>query len=133
MNYWNAGDWIGIGPGAHGRFTKPASNHTNFQRIGTATRRSPNGWLQAVKTKGHGINTQTNDSASAFAEIIMMGLRLTDGLEIQQIEKICGPRSDWLDNDAMMQMIAAGWLDEISVMKKVWLKDYVQRYPVVYA
>ena len=112
MNYWRAADWIGIGPGAHGRFTITADNSTNLQRVGTATRRSPVGWLQAVKTQGHGIDTHTHDAADAFAaEMIMMGLRLTDGVHIQQIENICGPRDGWLDHGAVKQAIEDGWLD----------------------
>ena len=43
--------------------------------------------------------------------MIMMGLRLTDGVHIQQIENICGPRDGWLDHDAVKQAIEDGWLD----------------------
>ena len=112
MNYWRAADWVGIGPGAHGRFTITADNSANLQRVGTATRRSPAGWLQTVKTQGHGIDTHTHDAADAFAaEMIMMGLRLTDGVHIQQVENICGPRDGWLDHGAVKQAIEFGWLD----------------------
>ena len=39
LNYWQAQDWLGIGPGAHSRF-----DHQG-QRIGLVTRRNPNlGW-----------------------------------------------------------------------------------------
>ncbi|MDA0331701.1 MAG: radical SAM family heme chaperone HemW [Proteobacteria bacterium] len=112
MNYWRAGDWIGIGPGAHGRFTIAADEYKNLQRVGTATRRSPAGWLQSVQKTGHGIDNRTHDGADAFAaEMIMMGLRLTTGVSIQQIETICGPRGEWLDDAAVTQAIEDGWLD----------------------
>ena len=113
MNYWRAGDWIGIGPGAHGRFTIAADEYKNLQRVGTATRRSPAGWLQSVQKTGHGIDNRTHDGADAFAaEMIMMGLRLTTGVSIQQIETICGPRGEWLDDAAVTQAIENGWLDQ---------------------
>jgi putative oxygen-independent coproporphyrinogen III oxidase len=112
MNYWQAGDWIGIGPGAHGRFTKVDGNYINMQRWGTVTRRSPAGWLQSVQKIGHGIETQTYDGANEFAaEMVMMGLRLTTGVSVQKIEKMCGPRDRWLNNAAVTRAIKDGWLE----------------------
>jgi putative oxygen-independent coproporphyrinogen III oxidase len=111
INYWQAGDWIGIGPGAHGRFTIAANDHKNLQRVGTATRRSPAGWLQSVQKIGHGIDTHTRDGADSFAaEMIMMGLRLTNGVSIQRIEDICGSRDGWLNDNAVTQAIENSWL-----------------------
>ena len=112
INYWQAGDWLGIGPGAHGRFTTAAENYKNLQRISTANRRSPVGWLQSVQKTGRGIDTRTHDGANAFAaEIIMMGLRMTIGVSVQKIEIMCGPRGGWLDDTAVEQAIENGWLD----------------------
>ena len=112
MNYWQAGDWIGIGPGAHGRFTIATDDYKNLQRIGTATRRSPAGWLQSVQKTGHGIDTHTHDGPAAFAaEMIMMGLRLITGVSLQRIETMCGPRDGWLDDGAVTQAIENGWLE----------------------
>ena len=111
-NYWHAGDWIGIGPGAHGRFTIAANDYKNLQRVGTTTRRSPAGWLQSVQKTGHGIDIITHDGTDSFAnEMIMMGLRLTTGVSIQEIETKCGPREGWLDGGAVTQAIEYGWLD----------------------
>ncbi len=112
INYWQAGDWIGIGPGAHGRYTIAANDYNNMQRCGTATRRSPAGWLRSVQKTGHGIEARTQDGANEFAaEMVMMGLRLTTGVSVQKIEKMCGPRDRWLDNAAVMQAIEDGWLE----------------------
>ena len=112
INYWQAGDWIGIGPGAHGRFTIATDDYTNLKRVGIANRYSPAGWLQSVRKIGNGIDTKTNNKAGAFAaEMIMMGLRLTTGVSLQEIETLCGPRYGWLDNDAVTQAIKDGWLE----------------------
>ena len=46
--YWRSGDYIGIGPGAHGRY------HTNKQRWATAKTKEPNSWLTKVKKLGSG-------------------------------------------------------------------------------
>ena len=83
-----------------------------MQRVGTATRRSPASWLNAVQTTGHGIESHTTDTATDYAaEMMMMGLRLADGVKIDRIEALCGPQDDWLDQAALTQAIADGWLD----------------------
>ena len=112
INYWQAGDWIGIGPGAHSRFTIATDDYKNLQRVGTATRSSPAGWLQSVQKNGNGIDIYTDNNAAAFAaEMIMTGLRLTTGVSVQRIETMCGPRDGWLDKDAVTQAIKDGWLE----------------------
>ena len=55
LTYWQAADWIGVGPGAHGRFAVFESERKGLSRISTVIRRGPAGWLSAVNTKGHGI------------------------------------------------------------------------------
>ncbi len=112
INYWQAGDWIGIGPGAHGRFTIAANDYKNLQRVSTVTRCSPAGWFQSVLKTGNGIYTHASNKAVAFAaEIIMMGLRLNTGISVQKIETMCGPRYEWLDDNAVTQAIKDGWLE----------------------
>ena len=105
MIYWQAEDWIGIGPGAHSRI----SSGTN--RTGAATRRSPAGWLEAVDSDGHGVETIIEDGPrDAVAERLMMGLRLSDGIDIQTLESTYGERSTLIDMAAYDQLVAAGLL-----------------------
>ena len=124
INYWHAGDWIGVGPGAHGRFTKAPDGFKNLRRVSTATRRSPAGWLQSIQENGHGIDMHTHDGADAFAaEMIMMGLRLATGVSIQKIETMCGPRDGWLDDSAVTQAIENGWLSGSQLNDRSIVKD----------
>ena len=105
MIYWQAEDWIGIGPGAHGRI----SNGRN--RTGTATRRSPAGWLDAVEADGHAVETRTEDGpGDAVAERLMMGLRLSDGVDLPALEDAFGDRSKLIDMTAYDQLLEAGLL-----------------------
>ena len=124
LTYWQAGDWLGVGPGAHGRFAlfDPAENRAI--RNATVTRRSPAGWLDAVTANGHGIDeTQIDSPADWASEMVMMGLRLTSGIDLGVIENLCGPCDDWLDGDGVEQAIAAGWLRRMPNQSKLMASD----------
>ena len=114
LTYWQAGDWLGVGPGAHGRFALFNQAKNLAIRNATVTRRNPAGWLDAVATKGHGIDEVQIDSPTDWAsEMVMMGLRLTNGIDLGVIESLCGPCDDWLDGGGVEQAIAAGWLQRM--------------------
>ncbi len=74
--YWRYGEYAGIGPGAHGRLV------TENGRLGTVTERGPEAWLGRVETGGHGIaETETLDRDAQADEFLVMGLRLTEGID----------------------------------------------------
>ena len=103
--YWRAHDWIGIGPGAHGRLSVGGG------RLGLATRRSPAGWLDSVDANGHGIETVTEDDAGdAVAEMLMMGLRLDEGVSLSAVAARHGDAGKFIDPDALAGLVAAGML-----------------------
>ena len=103
--YWRAHDWIGIGPGAHGRLSVGGG------RLGLATRRSPAGWLDSVDANGHGIETVTEDDAGdAVAEMLMMGLRLDEGVSLSAVAARHGDAGAFIDPDALAGLVAAGML-----------------------
>ncbi|WP_158965084.1 radical SAM family heme chaperone HemW [Chachezhania sediminis] len=82
--YWHAGDWAGIGPGAHGRLT------INGQRFATETAKAPAKWLKDVHT-GSGYSDQTTISGNDQAdEYLIMGLRLTEGIEPARYARLSG-------------------------------------------
>ncbi len=76
LAYWRYSDYLGIGPGAHGR------------RGGMATqrRRKPENWLNAVARNGHGIELEESlDARTMATERLVMGLRLAEGLDTASI------------------------------------------------
>ena len=76
--YWQYGDYIGIGPGAHGRIT------INGAIYATRQHRAPEIWLSRVEENGHATQThQALDTNSIINEMIMMGLRVTEGIDEQ--------------------------------------------------
>jgi oxygen-independent coproporphyrinogen-3 oxidase len=78
LNYWNGGTYIGVGPGAHGRFR--GSEEGSW--IASALTRSPEAWLKAVeKNKWRAGELTPLSTRDRALEILMMGLRLTKGID----------------------------------------------------
>ena len=82
--YWKYGDYIGIGPGAHGRVT------LNHQRYATEAVRMPEGWLLAAEG-GNGDKIRDglikDDQATEF---LLMGLRLVEGVDLERFRALAG-------------------------------------------
>lgn len=77
--YWRGGDYLGIGPGAHGRLT------LNGTRWATECPKSPELWLHSVQHNGHGEMKRTALSAADHAlEYLLMSLRLREGMSISR-------------------------------------------------
>lgn len=78
LTYWHYGDYLGIGPGAHGRVT------LGDARYATATLKSPERWLEQVPRLGHGLEECTALSDDDMAsERVLMGMRLVqEGLDL---------------------------------------------------
>lgn len=86
--YWRYGDYAGSGPGAHGRFHE-ASGRT-YKTV-TITERHPESWLSQVEEGGHGIIEEESLSRVQQAdEFLLMGLRLTEGIDIPRFEALSG-------------------------------------------
>ena len=107
LNYWLGGDYAGIGPGAHGRLS--ADDRTD------ATRqiRAPDAWIVAVEAKGHG--TAARDPLSPGErrdELVMMGLRLGDGLDRERFHRLSGlTLEDAVNPAALARLVEAGFLN----------------------
>ena len=100
--YWRMGDYAGVGPGAHGRLTIAGRRHA------LAARRAPEGWRDRVEARGHGLDEQTPlDDADLAQEILLMGLRLAEGVTIARYEaaggKLPAERLRWLAEDGLVE------------------------------
>jgi len=80
--YWRYGDYIGIGPGAHGRLT------LNGHRFATECTPAPLAWLQDIKQgSGENLRSRLGDSEQS-AEFLMMGLRLREGVDMDRYTRL---------------------------------------------
>jgi len=104
--YWRYGDYVGVGPGAHGRITRDG------QKIATAQRHKPESWIDAVTRNGHGsVEDTVLDHQACAEEMLMMGLRLTEGVDLARLTKIAGqPWQNVIDLDACEALVSEGML-----------------------
>jgi len=83
--YWRYGDYVGIGPGAHGRLTLQG------RKVATEAPRAPGAWLEAVRRFGAGELPRVQLSGIECAhEYILMSLRLREGADIGRYEALSG-------------------------------------------
>lgn len=74
--YWSSGDWVGVGPGAHGRLT------TGDERWAIEAAEKPGEYLQQVKAQGLGwAVTEKLEAVADARERVAMGLRVVEGFE----------------------------------------------------
>lgn len=83
LAYWRGKDYLGLGPGAHGRLTLAG------RRWATEAPRMPNLWLEQVERTGSGEAPRVEmDAVERAEERILMGLRTTEGLEVAEIVRL---------------------------------------------
>ncbi|GAB1610815.1 radical S-adenosyl methionine domain-containing protein 1, mitochondrial-like [Argonauta hians] len=94
MCYWRGNQYIGVGPGAHGRFVikdQAERNGLNSPRLARVQILEPERWMSAVEKFGHG--TQVSKTLSlndVLEEGLMMGLRTKEGIDCLEWEERTG-------------------------------------------
>ncbi|MBA5778774.1 coproporphyrinogen III oxidase [Stappia sp. F7233] len=103
--YWRYGDYVGVGPGAHGRIS------VGFSKRATAAERHPETWLAQVESHGHGrIEDLALSEEEQGDEFLLMGLRLVEGVDLTRFERLAGRRIDPFRLD---QLIEHGMVEEL--------------------
>lgn len=107
LTYWRYGDYLGVGPGAHGRLT------LGGEKWATRTHRAPEAWLERVERDGHGGHeSERVDAEARLSELLMMGLRLSEGVPLARIQEEAGrPLEDAVDRRALDRLVAGGFLE----------------------
>ena len=85
MTYWRGGDYVGIGPGAHGRITSPDG------RASTVAHKNPAKWLQSVRKSGHGESEREILGPEEVAiEYLLMAMRTNEGVNLERYHTMQG-------------------------------------------
>ncbi|WP_417723174.1 radical SAM family heme chaperone HemW [Salipiger sp.] len=80
--YWRGGDYVGIGPGAHGRVTLDGIRHA------TEAWALPSVWMDRANAGSADKLRDRLDAAEILSEYVMMGLRVTDGIDLARVERL---------------------------------------------
>jgi len=107
LTYWRYGDYLGVGPGAHGRITRGG------RKLATRRHRAPEAWLHLVETQGHGTREETVlDADLRLAEMVMMGLRLSEGIpRAGFLRELAAEPEEILDPARIASAVEAGYLE----------------------
>ena len=102
--YWRYGEYVGVGPGAHGRIVTPKG-----ARRAQATEPHPEMWLTVVETDGSGLVEDEALSLEAQGdEFLLMGLRLTEGIDPARFQALTGRR---FETSRVADLIAHGMVE----------------------
>lgn len=83
--YWRYGEYVGIGPGAHGRIIYGEN------RYATSTERLPERWLSSVSDVGSAFAEFEGVDTNAQAdELLLMGLRISEGADLSRLAALAG-------------------------------------------
>jgi len=107
MVYWLYQDYIGIGPGAHGRIGYAG------QKFASEDCKRPSDWIEAVARQGHGsIAHEPIAARDQFEEILMGGLRVKEGVDLARAEAETGLAwRDVIDTNRLEVLIEQNWLN----------------------
>jgi len=104
--YWRGENWIGVGPGAHGRV------QMGSKRCAVSTVLRPKDYAQVVQDQGAGVDQiEPLSCADDLVERLMLGLRLAEGIAVNEMQSRAGSQLD----DGNVQRL----LDE----KRLWLDE----------
>ncbi|MGQ0657959.1 MAG: radical SAM family heme chaperone HemW [Chromatiales bacterium] len=105
LNYWQFGDYLGIGAGAHGKITEPDLGRI-LRRV---KQRKPRTYLRTAGTEA-GVSTETvTDPAQVRVEFMMNALRLTEGVPVAWFAQRTGLTLDAVEM-AWSRAIELGWM-----------------------
>jgi oxygen-independent coproporphyrinogen-3 oxidase len=108
LSIWQGADYVGIGPGAHGRITDGFGDS-----IATSSLRSPEKWLAAVEGGRDGLTErQRLQPVERREELLLTGLRLTRGIDRERFLSLTGRQpEDAVNRQALAWLADAGFVE----------------------
>lgn len=108
---WQGGDYLAVGPGAHGRLTLRAADAA-ATTLALQQVCDPRAWLGRVEAHESGLDPPEPLTVSERTdELVLMGLRLAVGLERKRFHQLTGREpEDALNRAALDRLAADGYL-----------------------
>ena len=100
LAYWRYENYLGVGPGAHGRVTKGGV------RYATRQRRLPEAWLRQPSFE----EMTPIGRETAVEEMVMMGLRLAEGIPRARLEALAECDVEALFGVSLARLIGGGFI-----------------------
>lgn len=103
--YWRGGDWIGVGPGAHGRLSVGGG------RYASEAERRPEAYVANVQALQNGWGDAARlEPVEIAREILAMGLRAAEGVDLRRVEVVSGQP---VPRDAIDVFVDKGWAEMV--------------------
>lgn len=100
--YWNSDDWIGVGPGAHGRMARDGV------RVALEAQHLPKDYIDAVRENGIGWIEETPLTPTESGdEMLIMGIRAEEGIDLARLERTRGAP---INHQALDWLVAQGFV-----------------------
>lgn len=100
--YWRGGDWIGVGPGAHGRLS------VSGNRYATEAERRPEAYIAGLQMLREGwADAGKLPPLDIARELLAMGLRAAEGVDLRRVELVSGKP---VPRDKLAVFAEQGWV-----------------------
>lgn len=129
LNYWQFGDYIGLGAGAHGKITMAPEGRV----FRTQMPASPGGYIETINSGKTGRTTWLSDEDAVF-EFMLNALRLQGGFELSLFEQRTGlqlekiePTLKKLTEQKLININESGWL-KLTLQGQIYLNNVVSAF-----
>ncbi|HAG52606.1 MAG TPA: coproporphyrinogen III oxidase [Alphaproteobacteria bacterium] len=121
VNIWQYNSYIGVGAGAHGRYINAHGDYLATQNI-----KSPSQYVKAIKEKGLAYSkTEVLGNDAISFEMLLLGLRLKQGVNLTHLEEITGQNSDSFMNKQKLDLfLKEGLLEKSGDNLRLTEKSY---------
>ncbi len=100
LHVWRGGDYLGLGPGAHGRMTLAEG------RIATLAQRRIGDYVEGVAAGSPWAEREVLDPRDADEERVLLGLRTVEGVPLTLLQRL----GLWADAGRLADLLAGGFV-----------------------
>ena len=98
LAYWQGLDYVGVGPGAHGRITRDGTRQSTIAHL------TPGAYVKAVTQTGSGLDSlETLTGAEWATEYLLMGLRIEGGISLTRYAELAGTELNSAETEHLIQ------------------------------